>query len=149
MGLSEYLAGISTTDEVILQSAYDKLDIISSGHIPPSPSELVLSSRFSQLISELKNIYDYVFIDFPPIGVVSDAAAVAKFITGYIFVIRANHSDLNYVNDAIQKLENVEANILGIVFNDLDYKTSGYGSGYKSASSNYARQASSPKEQNK
>lgn len=151
LGLSEYLAGINSSEDVIIKNIRDGLDVMPSGHIPPSPSELVLSSRFSKLISELKKVYDFVFIDFPPIGVVADAAAVANCITGYIFVIRANHSDSVYVKESIQALENVEGNILGIVFNDLDYKSTGgrygrygrygkYGSGYNRASK-YARQA--------
>ncbi len=143
-GLSEYLAGISTKNEVILKNIYEDLDIIPSGHLPPSPAELVLSSRFSQLIDELKGDYDFIFIDFPPIGIVSDAAAVSKFINGYLFVIRSNHSDINYVKESIQKLENVDANILGIIYNDVNYKEKSYGSSYYSsryATSKYARQS--------
>jgi capsular exopolysaccharide synthesis family protein len=138
-GLSEYLAGINTAKDVILKNVCDGLDVIPSGHIPPSPSELVLNARFAQLMAELKKIYDFVFIDFPPIGIVSDAAAVAHCITGYLFVVRANHSDSVCVKDAIEKLENVDANILGVIFNELDYKDSSYGKGY-SRSSKYARQ---------
>lgn len=126
-GLSEYLAGISSKKEALQKNAYESLDIISCGHLPPSPAELVLSARFPQLMSELKAEYDFVFIDFPPIGIVSDAAAVANCITGYIFVIRANHSDSLHVKHSIEKLEQVDANILGIVFNDVNFKSGGYG----------------------
>ena len=98
--------------------------------------------KLAQLMAELKKIYDFVFIDFPPIGIVSDAAAVANCITGYLFVVRENHSDSICVKDAIEKLENVDANILGLIFNELDYKDSSYGKGY-SRSSKYARQGTS------
>lgn len=143
-GLSEYLAGISTKNEIILKSISENLDIISSGHLPPSPAELVLSARFSQIMNELKGDYDFIFIDFPPIGIVSDAAAVAKFINGYLFVIRSHHSDINYVKEAFQKLENVDANILGIIYNDVNYKEKSYGGTYYSSrykTSKYARQS--------
>ena len=168
LGLSEHLAGINTIDEVIIKNVRDGLDVIPSGHVPPSASELVLSSRFAKLLAELKERYDFVFIDFPPIGVVADAAAVANCITGYIFVIRANHSDAIGVKNALQALENVDANILGIVFNDLDFKAPGnryckygrygkygkygkysrYGNSYSYASK-YARQAAEAAQENK
>ena len=145
-GLSEYLAGISTKEEVILKNEYENLDIISCGHLPPSPSELVLSARFPQLLNELRMEYDFVFIDFPPIGIVSDAAAVANCVTGYLFVVRANHSDMNYVTESLQKLENVDANILGLIFNDMNYREKSYGKSYansKYRTSQYARQSQS------
>ena len=143
-GLSEYLAGISSKDEILIKNKYENLDIISSGHVPPSPAELVLSSRFTQLMNELKRDYDFIFIDFPPIGIVSDAAAVAKIVNGYLFVIRSKHSDMNYVKESIQKLESVDANILGIIFNDVNFKEMGYGKNYKNSNyrnSRYARQS--------
>ena len=149
LGLSEYLAGISTKDEVVIKNAYEELDIIPSGHIPPSPSELVLSARFEQLLNELRTEYDFIFIDFPPIGIVSDAAAVSNFISGYMFVIRANHSDSASVKESIQKLENLDANIIGTIFNDINYKEAGYRSRYsttsykKYESSKYAHQPQS------
>ena len=130
LGLSEYLAGINAKKDVVLKNVYENLDVIPSGHVPPSPAELVLSARFTQLINEVKKEYDFVFIDFPPIGIVSDAAAVANCVTGYLFVVRSKHSDKNYVHDNIQKLENVDANILGIIFNDVSFKDASYGKGY-------------------
>lgn len=150
-GLSEYLAGISSKDEVLIKTEYENLDIISSGHLPPSPSELVLSSRFPKLLDELKKEYDFVFIDFPPIGIVSDAAAVAKCVMGYLFVVRAKHSDMNYVTESLQKLENVDANVLGLIFNDMDYREKSYGKSYinsRYSNSQYARQSQSMQNKN-
>ena len=129
-GLSEYLAGMCARDEVVKKNAYENLDIIPCGHIPPSPAELVLSSKFAQLMNELKNEYDFVFIDFPPIGIVSDAAAVAKYVTGYLFVVRSGHSDMTFVRESIEQLEQVDANILGLIFNDINFKESSYGKNY-------------------
>ncbi len=129
-GLSEYLAGMCPKENIIIKNVLDGLDILPCGHIPPSPSELILSPKFAQLVEYLKKYYDFVFIDFPPIGIVSDAAAVAHCITGYLFVVRSKYSDSNRVKEAIQMLENVDANILGIIFNDVMYKDKGYGKNY-------------------
>ena len=129
-GLSEYLAGMCQKENIIIKNALDGLDILPCGRIPPSPSELILSPKFAQLVDYLKKYYDFVFIDFPPIGIVSDAAAVAHCVTGYLFVVRSKHSDSNRVKEAIQMLENVDANILGIVLNDVTYKDKSYAKSY-------------------
>ena len=65
---------------------------------------------------------------------------------GYLFVVRANHSDMNYVTESLQKLENVDANILGLIFNDMNYREKSYGKSYansKYRTSQYARQSQS------
>ncbi len=130
-GLSEVLSGIvKDWHDVVVKTDNSFMEVIPSGHIPPNPSELLLGPEFPAIISELKREYDYVFIDFPPIGVIADAVSVANVIDGYIFVVRANISDTVTVNDALANLENVGANIVGIVLNDVNYKDGAFGGKY-------------------
>ena len=78
----------------------------------------------------MKQDYDYIFVDFPPIGVVSDALNVAKHIDGYIFVIRANISNSISVKKSFENTENIGGNIVGICLNDVSYKEAIYGGRY-------------------
>jgi len=151
-GLSEFLSGIvKDWREVIFKTENSFMDVIPSGHIPPNPSELLLGSDFSSLISELKREYDYIFIDFPPIGVIADAASVSSCVDGYIFVIRSNVSNSGSVSEALSSLESVGANIVGIVLNDVNYKEGSFGGKYHNTkygskySSKYVRSTESKK----
>lgn len=149
-GLSEYLAGICERADVVMHSKYENLDIIGSGRIPPSPADLFLGTRFADLMADLKKEYDYVFVDFPPIGIVTDATAVASSVTGYIFVVRANGSDEMFVKESVSKIEQVEGHIIGFVMNGINYKQGVYKKDYKYhryykyESSKYSHQPSSP-----
>ena len=122
-GLSEILSGIvKNKNEVIIKTSNKNLDVISSGHIPPNPSELIASPKFEKLLDSLKEAYDYIFIDFPPVNIVSDPISVVNLIDGYIFVIRAKVSESVSVSKALESIEAVGGNIVGIVFNDVNLK---------------------------
>ena len=123
VGLSEILVGmVKDKKEAIISTSGGYLDVIPSGHIPPNPSELILSTRFAELINDLKSDYDFIFIDFPPVGVVADALSVVSLLSGYIFVIRSNVSDYVRVSEIIENFEKVNANIAGIVLSDVNLK---------------------------
>lgn len=138
VGLSEILVGmVKDKKEAIISTPGGYLDILPSGHIPPNPSELILSSRFAELINELKPDYDFIFIDFPPVGVVADALSVVSLLSGYIFVIRSNVSDYVRVSEIIENFEKVNANIAGIVLSDVNLKDGIFAS--KSKKNGYSR----------
>lgn len=123
-GLSEFLSGvIKTKEEGIINSNFDGLYIMPSGLVPPNPAELLMSNKFKELIDEIKSDFDYVLIDFPPIGVVSDSAAAVNYIDGYIFVARAHQSKTGDVKATIDRLEGIGGKIVGIVLNDVQSKT--------------------------
>lgn len=134
-GLSEMLSGISS--DVITSAVVPNLDIITSGRIPPNPSELITSPRFAENLNEWKKNYDIIFIDFPPIGIVTDSVANCKSISGYIFTVRAGHNSAKNINACIESMEQVGAKIVGIVLNDYNIKGgNSYGSSrYKYGSS--------------
>lgn len=133
VGLSELLSSIADDPhKAIRKTNFENLDIITSGAIPPNPSELLLGPCFSNIIYDLRHVYDVIFIDFPPTGIVTDAITPFECITGYIFVVRSNHSDSKKVCATIETMERVGAKIIGIVLNDADIKTnkSFYSSSY-------------------
>ena len=136
-GLSEMISGIET--DVIQKEVRPGLDVILSGRIPPNPSELVTSPRFVEQLKALSHQYDIIFIDFPPIGIVADAVAVCKHITGYIFAIRSGNDTAKKIRDSIDSMEQVGAKIAGVVLNDYSLKGSGK---YHYSSSRYGQSAS-------
>lgn len=124
IGLSEVLSSIvDDPNDAISQTNFNNLDVITSGAIPPNPSELLLSSRFCEIVEKFRHVYDVVFIDFPPIDIVTDAIATFPNITGYIFVVRSNQSDSKNVRTTVDTMERLGANIVGIVLNDANIKS--------------------------
>ena len=122
-GLSEFLSGIEKHKKnVIIKTDNSNLDIIPSGHIPPNPSELIANQNFEKLLDELKSDYDYIFIDLPPVNIVSDPISIVDHVDGYIIVIRSRVSENVGVSRAIESIETVGGNIIGIVFNDVNLK---------------------------
>ena len=132
IGLSEILSSIvGDPYEAIRNTKHPNLDVITSGAIPPNPSELLLGNRFSSLLEKFRHVYDVVFIDFPPIDVVTDAVATFENITGYIFVVRSNKSDSKKVRATMETMERLGAKIVGVVLNDANIKGNKGGYGYR------------------
>ncbi len=126
-GLSELLSSIIKDDAEVICSPGEGLFLITGGFIPTNPSELIHSKRFQALIEKWRGEYDIVFIDLPPVGVVSDPLSISKFVDGYIIVTMANKSNAKRVNAAVETLRQVGAKILGMVINGTSLKGDGYG----------------------
>lgn len=126
-GVTSFLSGKSEINEVIRHSTYPRLDICTSGAIPPNPAELIGSEKMIEFLEEASKRYDYVFIDTPPITVVTDSLALSKHVAGYIFVVRQYIADTDTFRHAVRSFELVDAKILGIVFNDVNTKERSYG----------------------
>lgn len=125
-GLSELLAGIETDYRRVANGdVAANLDVISSGRIPPNPSELLAQPAMETLIAQWREDYDIVLVDMPPIGEVADAGVIAKWVTGYILTLRTEYSDIDSVDKMIADLENVNAPITGFVLNDVSPKAGG------------------------
>ncbi len=120
-GLSNVLAGLCEAKESIHASEYKNLSIIPSGILPPNPAELLMSTAMEELMDALRLEYDLIILDTPPVNIVSDALAVTKVTDGVVLVVRhavTSHPD---VEKSIKSLEFVNAKILGIVLNAIDY----------------------------
>lgn len=123
-GFSELLSGIVKEPASAISAYSDNLHIITSGCIPPNPSALLMSNKLSTLVEQWKKEYDIIFIDLPPVAIVSDPIVIASLVDGYILVARANISNAKHVNSAISSLKNVGAKITGLVVNGTSYKGS-------------------------
>ncbi len=114
-GISNVLIGMNTLEEAIRKTEFSNVDVLLSGDIPPNPSELIGSESMSKLINELSKHYDYIFVDLPPINVVSDTAIMSKYLSGLILVVRSAASKRENVIKAISKLELANTNIIGVL----------------------------------
>lgn len=118
-GLSDYLSGLVSLDEVLHHShVNDNLFFISCGTHSPKPYELLESEKMSALLEELRTKFDYIVIDTPPVLLVSDALAVAPKTDGTVLVCRHNLSYVSDMQRSLSTLEFAKANVLGIVVND-------------------------------
>ncbi|MEG0075992.1 MAG: CpsD/CapB family tyrosine-protein kinase [Eubacterium sp.] len=126
-GLTNVLLREVEVSEAIQSTEVENLFIISSGPIPPNPSEILASKRLIDLIEQLKQVFDYILIDSPPIGVVTDAAVLSSVTDGYILVAAINVTNKESIKLSIDTLHNVNANIVGVVANNAPVsKRSGY-----------------------
>ena len=111
-----------------------ELHVLTSGPIPPNPSELLNSNRMNILMKRFEDMFDIIIYDMPPVTSVTDAQIMAAKADGVVFVIRHGVSHKDSVLNAKELLEMVNANILGVVFNGVEKKSaqSYYGYGYTS-----------------
>jgi capsular exopolysaccharide synthesis family protein len=125
-GLSEMLAGVQKNiDAVISSTAYEGLSVITGGHEPPNPAELLASDNMKRLLEYARERYDVVFVDLPPVGVVTDAGVISDLVTGYVLVVRSSYSDRREIEMSVQTMESLGASLVGFILNDVDLKGRG------------------------
>ncbi|MCF8037810.1 MAG: polysaccharide biosynthesis tyrosine autokinase [Desulfohalobiaceae bacterium] len=134
-GLSNCLTGSLEVGQACLPTGVDNLDLIPSGPIPPNPSELLGSQGMSGLLETLKENYERIVIDSPPLTAVTDASLLAQKADGVILVVRAFVTSKQAVKAGLEQLRNVGAKILGVAFNSIDMDKEGayYSSYYYAA----------------
>lgn len=121
-GLSTLIIKMSS-DSLSLQTDIEKnLDLLPSGPIPPNPSELLSSENFKKVIERLSNNYDYIIIDTPPIGVVSDAVAMKAAVDGYLLVVRHASTTYEKISHCVERIKLSNADLLGFVVNKVRTK---------------------------
>jgi len=125
-GLSKWLVGGSDLRENIQKSRIEHLDVITSGPIPPNPSELLGSRKMKELIEQVKEMYDVVIFDTPPILAVTDAQILANYLDGTILVIRSKQTEFEAAIKAKEALEHTTSKLLGTILNDCEKKQSDY-----------------------
>ena len=130
MGVTNYLSGaVDDVDSLIMH--HGNCDVIVAGPVPPNPSELLLNNRIDQLISELKQRYDFVIIDSAPIGLVSDTFSLGRFSDVTLYVSRANYTKKSFIKYLNSVVERGQLKNVAVVVNDTNPKLShGYGYGY-------------------
>lgn len=124
-GLSNYLVGLNSSEEIIHKSAYNNLSYIAAGNIPPNPVELLSSDNMAALISKLEKEFDYIFFDTPPVNLVIDTVVVSKYVHGIVMIALQNSTDKEAVRYSLSQLKFAGAKVLGFVLNGVVFGTNG------------------------
>ena len=126
-GLTDILLQNKVFADCVHCTDVKNLHVLTCGAIPPNPSEMLSSKKIRDFIKSLREYYDYVFIDAPPIGIVTDAGIISTYTDGCIFVVGAGDADIEMAKVSKERLEKVGANILGVVLNKFEASgASGY-----------------------
>jgi receptor protein-tyrosine kinase len=128
-GLVNVIAGERRLEEV-WQEPLLGLKVVTVGPVPPNPAELLSSQRFAEFLERVREDFDYVLIDAPPIELVSDPAILATQGDGVLLVVDAQKTRKGAVRSSIRSLEAVGANVLGLVMNNIKAGKAGYYYGY-------------------
>jgi len=126
-GLTDHIMGSVSYEQSLKKSLLDNLSIVTSGTLPPNPSELLGSKAMEEFIERLKKDFDIVLFDSPPVIAVTDAAILCSKVDGAFLVISAGTTNRDAINRAKRLLENVQAQVLGAVLNSVDI-SGAYGS---------------------
>ena len=130
-GVVNYLIGQKTIEEIIIPSKIENLDIITSGHVPPNPSELIMNSANEELMEYLKKNYEYIILDTPPVGLVADAFELVKYADVTLYVVRQGFTQKGMMKMINDKYAKKEVSNISIILNNFKIKSSyGYGHGY-------------------
>ncbi len=144
IGMSTLLIGRNDLASAIRKSPLDNLDFITAGPIPPNPSELIINERMDEIMKELKSKYDYILMDTPPVGLVTDAVALLQKADYPLYIFRSDYSKKQFVQVA-DKLINENKIHVSAILNGVDmdrnkysYRQNyGYGYGYGYGSGGY------------
>ena len=129
-GLSQYLSGQSRLQDIVYSTNFRDVDIIFAGPAAPNPSELLAQESFASLVHTMRGKYDYVLVDTPPVGSLTDAAVVARQCDGAILVVESDLVSRRVALKVKQQLEMSGCHILGAVLNKVDIKKNKYYSKY-------------------
>lgn len=121
-GLANHLGGFAPIEAVVRRMEEFNFDYITAGNIPPNPAELLSSKKFGDFIEQVKEKYDYIIIDTPPVNAVADALSVASSVENVVFVCRCGISITKEVEKAVSALEFAHAKILGFITIDAHNK---------------------------
>lgn len=146
VGVVNYLIGTNTLEEITQQTLVPYLDLITAGPLPPNPGELLISDALSELMDRLKEKYDYIILDTPPIGLVSDAMELSNFADVVLYIVRQNYTTKGMVSQLNNRQKSGELKNVSIILNAFENKTPyGYEYGYSSYHNGYHDEESSKK----
>jgi succinoglycan biosynthesis transport protein ExoP len=131
IGAVNYLIGENSLDEVIQHTHIPFLDVILSGPVPPNPSELIMADTMKELMADLKSRYDYIIVDTPPVGLVSDALELSPLSDVILYVVRQNFTKKDMITLLNNRNKRGELSNVSIILNGFESKAKyGYGYGY-------------------
>lgn len=114
-GLSNVIGKMGDFDEALHKNVLPNLDILTSGTIPPNPSELLCSQRFIDLVKRLQEEYDYVIFDTPPVGVVADALLLKDLVAGFVVVLRERSTTHGDIQNLLESAKLADCKLLGFI----------------------------------
>ncbi len=129
-GLSTYLSEMSDLKSVIQPTSIENLYLLAGGPVPPNPSELLLKERIGNMFEELKESFDYIILDTPPVALVTDAFVLSKYADHTLFVIRQDYTPKNVLRTIHDYYRDGRIKNLSLVLNDIFRSGPGYGYGY-------------------
>lgn len=129
-GFTDYFFGQASFTEIVRPTQVNNLFYVSSGTIPPNPSEILGSAQMEAFFEKLKDQYDYIIVDSPPIIPVTDSEILAQLVDGTILVVTANYTENDLLEKAVEILQRDKSTFLGVLLNRFSYR-SGYSSYYK------------------
>ena len=141
VGVVNYLIKQKSVDEIINHTQIPFLDVILSGPIPPNPSEMILSENMGELIAELKKKYDYIILDTPPVGLVSDALELVQYCDVTLYIVKQNFTKKDMITLLNNRVKRGELDNASIILNGFANKAkygTGYGYGYGYGNAPYA-----------
>ena len=118
VGLADLLRGKDAELPEFESHMLDNWYVLTSGNIPPNPSELLGSKRMEKLLNQLREKFDYIIIDLPPVNLVSDAISISSLISGMIVVIREEYTEKKELERCFRQLKLSNVNVLGCVMNE-------------------------------
>jgi capsular exopolysaccharide synthesis family protein len=131
LGLSSVLSGKATPREAIIEwPDLPSLHIMTSGPVPPLPSELLGSRQMEELVADLRDQYDFVIIDTPPVLAVTDASILGRLTDAAILIIRYGAAQRQVVQRSVDLLDRSGAHLLGVAVNAVDFKAPEYSEYY-------------------
>ena len=136
-GVTDIVAQLNTFDKVVHRDVISCLDVLTSGPIPPNPSEMLASANFSQLLKAAKEEYDYVIMDTPPLGVVADTLLLKDMIAGYVLVVREKITTHGDIENSLQNIRLADSKVLGFLKVGCSMRNKGGYKGYKYRKYNY------------
>lgn len=125
-GVSDIIAQIGSFETAVHRDVIPNLDVLTSGAIPPNPSELLGSPYFLQIIEKAKEEYDYVIMDTPPLGIVTDTLLLKDLVGGYLFVVRERVTTHGDVERALQSIKLADTKVLGFLKVGCEMRSRGY-----------------------
>ncbi len=125
-GLTHTLSDTVSYDQVFTPTKIANLWVVTCGIIPPNPSELLGSHKMKNFLEKAKEQFDMILLDSPPISSLADASVLGSIVDGVLFIVKANTANRDLIEKAKEQLENIGANIIGVVLNDVDIKKEGY-----------------------